>query len=76
MKALVLSALAVDEEHGPAALEAVETALRERGHDVDTVDVDHHRELDLGIYTVYGAPYHIVVTKFPFAVLLRRKELF
>ncbi len=39
MKALVLSALAVDEEHGPAALEAVETALRERGHDVDTVDV-------------------------------------
>ncbi len=39
MKAFVLSALAVDEEHGDAALEAVETRLRERGYDVDTVDV-------------------------------------
>ena len=39
MKALVLSALAVDEECGDAALEAVEARLRERGYDVDTVDV-------------------------------------
>ncbi len=39
MKAFVLSALAVDEECGDAALEAVEARLRERGYDVDTVDV-------------------------------------
>jgi len=39
MNALVLSALSMDEEHGDAALEAVETRLRERGYDVDTVDV-------------------------------------
>ena len=39
MKALVLSALSVDDDHGPAALDAVETKLRERGYDVDTVDV-------------------------------------
>lgn len=39
MRALVLSALAVDEEHGAATLDAVEATLRERGHDVDTVDV-------------------------------------
>ena len=39
MNALVLSALTVDEEHGAAALDVVETALRERGHDADTVDV-------------------------------------
>ena len=39
MRALVLSALAVDEEHGAATLDAVEATLRERRYDVDTVDV-------------------------------------
>ena len=39
MKALVLSALSVDGEHGPAALEAIEASLRERGYDADAVDV-------------------------------------
>jgi multimeric flavodoxin WrbA len=38
-KALALSALSVDEEHGAAALDVVEKALRQRGYDVDTVDV-------------------------------------
>jgi multimeric flavodoxin WrbA len=39
MKALILSALALDVERGPAALAALHTVLAERGHSVDTVDV-------------------------------------
>ena len=39
MKALLLSALTVDEERGAAARDAVETTLRERGHEVDMVDI-------------------------------------
>jgi NAD(P)H-dependent FMN reductase len=39
MRALVLSALTVGDAHGAEALAAVEITLRERGHDVDTVDV-------------------------------------
>jgi len=41
MKALLLSALTVDEERGAVVLDAVETALREREreHEVDVVDI-------------------------------------
>jgi len=39
VKAFILSALALDEERGPAALAALQTVLAERGHSVDTVDV-------------------------------------